>query len=82
MVLNVLWLLLDAENAVCIQMSKYGKVRIIIGIVVAILGLNQLTLNHFSPTTEETIVAIIWIAAGIVFIVNLPEKLKRKQKEE
>ena len=63
-------------------MSKYGKVRIIIGIVVTILGLNQLTLNQFTPTTTEIIVAIMWIATGIVFIVNLPEKLKRKQKEE
>jgi len=62
-------------------MSKYGKVRIIIGIVVTILGLNQLTLNQFTPTTTEIIVAIMWIATGIVFIVNLPEKLKRKQKE-
>jgi len=63
-------------------MSKYGKVRIMIGIVVTILGLNQLTLNQFTPTTTEIIVAIMWIATGIVFIVNLPEKLKRKQKEE
>ena len=82
MVLNVLWLLLDVEDVGRIQMSKYGKIRIIIGIVVTILGLNQLTLNHFNPTTEETIVAIIWIAAGIVFIVNLPEKLKRKLRRD
>jgi len=61
-------------------MSKYGKVRIIIGIVVTLLGLNQLTLNQFTPTTNEIIVAIIWILVGIAFIVNLPEKLKRKQR--
>ncbi len=63
-------------------MGKYRTIRIIIGVVLTLLGLNQLTLNQFTPTTNEIIVAIIWIAVGIAFIVNLPDKLKRKQKEE